>query len=111
MSAQVLTKPNTRQEWLARLAVCQQQILNLQEELLEALPSGASLSYLSSVNDFRGTLIKNLEQVDNFRYQLTLQDLRFRGRSEDDLLGLTFQLEEFFEAFNLIEGKIQTFVK
>ncbi len=93
------------------LSECQQQIFHLQHDLLEALPAGASLSYLSTLNAFRETLVKDLEQIDNFRYQLTLLDRQFGRQDPEEDDRLERAMTEFFHSFREENERFRNFIR
>jgi len=112
MSVQALTKqPKNRQEWMESLSQCQQKIFDLQHDLLEALPAGASLSYLSTLNAFRESLVKDLEQIDNFRYQLTLLDRQFGRQEPEEEDQLEQAMTEFFQSFQQENERFRNFIR
>ncbi len=111
MSAQVLTnQTSTLQQWFAKLTSCQEQILQMQTELLDALPTGASVTFLSKLNEHRETLIKNLEQIDNFRYKLILQDREKHQSDPEATRKLQDEIQAFLNNFNQQVDQFQAFI-
>jgi hypothetical protein len=103
-------------DWLSKLDFYQDQVLIFQKELTEVVRKHPHLlSIIEHVDEYRKILIRKLDRIDDFRYEILLHEKQLSGTQQEELhfqpdhLKVRKEFDDFMKSFEEFKKNFRRF--